>query len=82
MIVCGDNELNPGPILIGGFGSSILIFVVFMPMSTSCLWQARSDYYVWVCAESKVSDRRYQGKMTFYISLVQRLTREFVNLSI
>ena len=37
LIVCGDIESNPDP----GFGSSNLIFVVFMPIRTSWLWLDR-----------------------------------------
>ena len=45
-------------VLIGWFGSSILIFVVFMPIWTSWLGLDRI-INVFVCAVSKVSDRRH-----------------------
>ena len=47
--------------LIGRFGSSILIFVVFTPMDELAL--PGSGYDVLVCAESKVSDRCHLSEL-------------------
>ena len=50
-------------VLIGGFGSSILIFVVFMPIWTSWLWL---DRIMMFCAESKVSDRHHFSELRIH----------------
>ena len=41
LFVAVSSQIYIGQVLIGGFGSSILIFVVFMPIWTSWLWLDR-----------------------------------------
>ena len=65
LIACRDIESNPGPASGRGFGSSILIFMVFMPISTSWLGLDLIMMFWFVLSLKLVSDRRDLSELCF-----------------